>query len=97
MTILDYSNHKPIVHLTGTPHARGAKDAVGQLRNAVRDLVVVLAGSGWADDHPIDDDKVALDVIELVNHLGPAERHVLRIATSVLVKVTARNGYHTYT
>jgi hypothetical protein len=95
MTILDYSNSKPVVHLAGTPHARGAKHAVGQLRKAIRDLAAVLVGSGWADDHPINDDEVALGVIELVNHLGPAERHVLRIATSVLVKVAARNGYHT--
>jgi hypothetical protein len=95
MTVHDYSNCKPIVHLTGTPHARGAKRAVGQLRKALRDLATVLVGSGWVDDHPIDDDEVALGVIELVNHLGPAERHALRIATSVLVRVAARNGYHT--
>jgi hypothetical protein len=94
VTIHTYSHLKPVVHLVGTPHARGAKLAVGRLRQAVHDLAAVLVRSGWADDHPINDDKVALDVIELVNHLGSAERHVLRIATSVLVKVAVRNGYH---
>lgn len=94
MTILDYSTTKPVVHLTGTPHVRGSKHAVGEVRKALRDLTAVLARSGWADDHPLEDDKVALDLIELVNHLGTAEAHALRIAASALVRITARNGYH---
>jgi hypothetical protein len=94
MTFTDYSTMRPVVHLAGTPHARGAKYAVGEVRKALRDLTAVLSRSGWADDHPLNDDKVALDLIELVNHLGTAEAHALRIAASALVRITERNGYH---
>lgn len=94
MTVLEYSTAKPVVHLTGTPHARGAKYAVGEVRKALRDLTAVLVRSGWADDHPLDDDKIALDLIELIDHLGTAEAHALRIAASALVRIAERNGYH---
>jgi hypothetical protein len=94
MTTLGYPTTKLAVHrLAGTPHVRGSKQAVGQLRKALHQLAAVLANSGWADDHPLDDDKVALDLIELVNHLGTAEAHSLRIAASALVRITERNGY----
>ena len=79
--------------LPARPRA-GSKQAVGEVRKALRELTAVLARSGWAADHPLNDDKVALDLIELVSHLGTAEAHALRIATSALVRITERNGYH---
>lgn len=85
---------KPPIRLAGTPHTRGAKQAVGQVRKGLRELATVLVNSGWAADHPINDDKVALDLIELVDQLGVAERHALRITAAVLVRVAAKNGYH---
>lgn len=89
-----YTNSEPTVHLRGTPHVRGAKRAVGDIRKGLRDLAAVLIHSGWADDHPIDGDDVLFDVIDMVSEFGPAERHALRIAGAVLVKVARKNGYH---
>jgi hypothetical protein len=95
MSTLDYTFTKPPVHrLPGTPHVRGAKLAVGEMRDGLRKLAAVLVNSGWADEHPLDDDKVALDLIELVTRLGTAEAHALRIAASALMRITKRNGYH---
>lgn len=84
----------PPVHLPGTPHVRGAKIAVGEMRDGLRHLAAVLANTGWADDHPVGSDEVAIELIDLVSQLGPAECHALRIATGVLVRVAAKNGYH---
>ena len=99
MTSHDYSGSEFPVHLCrklpGTPHAPGAKDAAGQVREGLRNLVTVLVQTGWADEHPLAEDRVSLDVIDLVDRLGHAERHVLRIAAAMLVKATLRNGYHT--
>ena len=95
MTLFDYTTTKPPVHrLPGTPHARGAKGAVGEMRGGLRHLTAVLANTGWADDHPIGGDQTALDVIEFVERLGVAERHPLRVAAAVLVRIAAKNGYH---
>jgi hypothetical protein len=98
MTTFDYSTTTPSVHhrLTGTPHIFGAKYAVGQVRKSLRNLAAVLDNGAWTAGHQIDQDPdaVSLSVIELVDQLGPAERHALRICTSLLVRVAARNGYH---
>jgi hypothetical protein len=76
------------VHLSlpGTPHNIGAKAAVGQVRNGLHQLVAVLAND-CASNHPIDDDKFALDVIELTSQLSLAELHALRICCSILVRI----------
>jgi hypothetical protein len=84
----------PVHHLAGTPHVRGAKEAVGEVRASLRRLAAVLVKTGWSAEHPIPNDTVGLDVIELVNQLGSAERHALRITTALLVRITKANGYH---
>jgi hypothetical protein len=95
MSLFDYTTVEPPVHrLPGTPHVRGAKLAVGEMRDGLHHLAAVLANTGWADDHPIGSDEVAIELIDLVSQLGPAECHALRIATAVLVRVAMRNGYH---
>ena len=81
-------------HLPGTPHVRGAKPAVGEIRADLRKLAGVLISTGWADDHPVGSDEVAIELIDLVGQLGPAECHALRITIGVLVRVAAKNGYH---
>jgi hypothetical protein len=88
MSLFDYTTTNPPVHLPGTPHVRGAKGAIGEIRNGLRHLADVLCNSGWVDDHPIGGDQTALDVIEFVEQLGPAQRHALRIAAAVLVRIT---------
>ena len=95
MSLFDYTTGKPpVYHLPGTPHVRGAKPAVGEIRAGLRKLAGVLISTGWAGDHPVGSDEVAIELIDLVSQLGPAERHALRIAAAVLVRVAARNGYH---
>jgi hypothetical protein len=94
MSLLNYTTTSPPVHLPGTPHVRGAKTAVGEMRDGLRNLAAVLANTGWVNDHPIGSDEVAIELIDLVSQLGPAECHALRIATAVLVRVAAKNGYH---
>jgi hypothetical protein len=95
MDLFDYTSTKPPVHrLPGTPHARGAKGAVGEMRGGLRHLTAVLANTGWADEHPVGSDEVVLELIDLVGQFGAAECHVLRIATAVLVRDAAKNGYH---
>jgi hypothetical protein len=82
---------KTSVHLPlpGTPHNIGAKAAINKVRTGLRQLVAVLA-NGWASNHPIDDDKFALDVIELTSQLSLAELHALRICCSILVRVSEK-------
>ena len=95
MSDTTYPNYSlPVHRLAGTPHVYGAKQAVGEVRKAVKDLAAVLVTTGWAVRHPIGPDTVGLSVIELIDQLGPAERHVLRVVTSLLVKATKSNGYH---
>jgi hypothetical protein len=84
---MEPASRKTGVHLPlpGTPHI-GAKEAVGQVRTGLHQLVAVLA-NGWASNHPIDDDKFALDVIELTAQLSNAELHALRICCAILVRI----------
>jgi hypothetical protein len=94
MVTIPYTNSSPVVHLTGTPHCHGAKAAVNQIRNGLRRLTNALHTSGWIDDHAVaSGDQVSMDLI-VMNELGPAERHSLRIAAAVLVRVARTNGYH---
>jgi hypothetical protein len=78
----------------GTPHVRGAKSAAGQVRKGLKQLAALLVASGWVSDHPVYSDEVSTGLIELVDQLGPAERHALRIAASMLVRIAEKNGYH---
>jgi hypothetical protein len=95
MSLFDYTATKPPVHrLPGTPHVRGTKGAVGEMRGGLYHLTAVLANTGWADDHPVGSDEVAIELIDLVSQLGLAERHALRITIGLLVRVAAKNGYH---
>ena len=92
---LHYTTPPTHVHrLPGTPHVRGAKPAVGEIRAGLRKLAGVLISTGWADDHPVGGDEVVIELIDLIDQLGPAEFHALRIAIAVLVRVAAKNGYH---
>ncbi len=78
----------------GTPRNIGAGPFTAQLRLALRAQAANLALSGWADNHPIDADDLSLEVIEQVSRLGQAELHVLSMVASMLVRITAKNGFH---
>jgi hypothetical protein len=73
-------------HLAGTPHVPGAKAAVGRVRQALHHLVSVLLAADYAEMKPIGADALSCEVIDLVDRLGPEERHALRIAIAVLAR-----------
>jgi hypothetical protein len=80
--------------LPGIPHNLGIRPAVNMIRSGLREVVGILASSGYADAHAVDVDRVACELIDLLDQLGPAELHAVRIAVGMLVRVARTNGYH---
>jgi hypothetical protein len=69
----------------GTPHLRGSRRVLGDLRAALRDLAWLLVTNDYPPK-PVSADKLALDVIEVTDQLSPTARHIVRMVISILIR-----------